>query len=411
MILSEPQKVISADSTRFRVCCAGRRFGKTFLAINELAKFSRFPGRRVLFIANTYRQAKQTCWDELKTQLYQRNWIQKVNESDLCIILRNNSRIYLRSADNKDALRGAKYDFIVMDECADIDAETWFSVLRPTLSDTGGHALFIGTPKGRNWFYDLFVQAGAQQDWSSHNYTTIQGGFVPQEEIDAAKRDLDERTYLQEYEANFVDYSGVVFYAFSEHNMRKAPELSPSNAIHIGLDFNVDPMSAVVCLQQGDHLMVIDEIEIYGSNTHEMVLEIQRKFGINRQIFVYPDASGAKRSTTSPGLSDHIILKNSGFIVRSASSNPPISESIASVNSRLRTSSGDIKLWIDPQCKKLRECLIKHTYKEGTRVPTKDQGYDHMTDALRYVVHMLYPLRPNIVSKGVHAPRSIGRMR
>ncbi len=178
MILSKPQQIVSNDQARFRVCAMGRRWGKSMLSINEMAKFARYPNQRVLYIANTYRQAKQVIWDELKTQLYAVNWIEKVNESDLQIQLVNGSKIFVRSAENREALRGTKYDFIVMDECADINPDTWFTVLRPTLSDTGGHALFIGSPKGRNWFYDLHVQAGAQKDWSSYQYTTLEAdGF------------------------------------------------------------------------------------------------------------------------------------------------------------------------------------------------------------------------------------------
>jgi phage terminase large subunit len=199
MKLTTPQQTISNDPARFRVVAAGRRFGKTFLAINELAKFARYPKCRVLAIANTYRQIKGTIWDELKEQLAPLNWIKKVNESDLHIELINGSKIFLRSADNKEALRGAKYNFIVLDECADMHPDTWFSVLRPTLSDTGGHALFIGSPKGRNWFYDLWIQGNATDDWSSYQYTTIEGGNVPPEEIEAAKRDLDQRRFEQEY--------------------------------------------------------------------------------------------------------------------------------------------------------------------------------------------------------------------
>ena len=79
----------------------------------------------------------------------------------------NGSTITLRSADNYDALRGGKYNFIVLDEFADMNPEAWFSVLRPTLSDMQGHALFIGSPKGRNHFYDLWIDAGVLEDWES----------------------------------------------------------------------------------------------------------------------------------------------------------------------------------------------------------------------------------------------------
>jgi len=410
MILSKPQQTISNDTARFKVIGAGRRFGKSFLSINEMAKFARYPNQRVLYIANTYRQAKQVIWDELKTQLYAVNWVAKVNESDLQIQLINGSRIFVRSAENREALRGTKYNFIVMDECADISAETWYTVLRPTLSDTQGHALFIGTPKGRNWFYDLWIQANQEQEWSSYQYTTAQGGWVPEEELEAARRDLDERQYKQEYESEWIDDASVIFYAFTEHNMRKFVDFpAPRTPLHIGMDFNVSPATCVIAIKDETSIHVIDEIAIYSSNTNEMARELQRRYS-PRQIYVYPDASGARRTTNSNGLSDHIILHNAGFKVITEKTNPPVGEAISSVNSLFCSASGNRRLFIDPKCKGLREALIKHTYKEGTREIDKSSGYDHFSDCLRYLVHSLFPVKANPISNGVaHSRRTTGR--
>tara|TARA_R100001463_G_scaffold68685_1_gene122174 strand:+ start:87 stop:1322 length:1236 start_codon:yes stop_codon:yes gene_type:complete len=410
MKLTKPQQTISNDKTRFRVCVAGRRFGKSYLAINELAKFARYPNQRCLYIATTFRQAKGVIWNDLLQMLSEKNWVKKINQSDLQVTLVNNSTITLRSSENKEALRGLKFNFIALDEYADMDPNTWYTILRPTLSDTGGSAMFIGTPKSKNHFWDLYIQAGAEQEWSSHSYTTIQGGHVSIEEIESAKRDMGEREYLQEYEAQFIDYSGVIFYAFSEDNMKLAPTLQPQDPIFVGLDFNVDPMSAVIARVNGEVIHIIDEVEIYGSNTLEVVKEIKQRYGDKRQVFVYPDASGAKRSTNSPGMSDHVILSNNGFKVRSGKSNPPVAEAIASVNARLKTSIGENKIYIDPKCKKLRESLIKHSYKEGTRQIDKSGQWDHMTDCLRYLVHGLFPLKPIATYEGAHAPRRSGRM-
>ena len=409
MKLTTPQQTISKDPARFRVVAAGRRFGKTFLAINELAKYARHPKRRVLAIANTYRQIKGTVWDELKEQLAPLNWIKKINESDLHIELVNGSRIYLRSADNKEALRGAKYDFIVLDECADMHPDTWFSVLRPTLSDTGGHALFIGSPKGRNWFYDLWLQGNATDDWSSYQYTTIEGGNVPQEEIEAAKRDLDIHRFQTEYEAQFISTESVLFYAFTEDNVVEKPILPEERTpLIIGLDFNRSPMSAIIGQKTMDTYHVFDEIEIFSSNTFEMVQEIKRRYGGMRQMYAYPDATGAFGSTNST-TSNHVILQNNGFKVITDKTNPSVADSITAVNSMLRSANGDIRLTIDPKCRRLRECLIKHTYKENTRVPDKDSGYDHLTDCLRYVVYRNWPLKQ---TSQTYAPKRMaaGRM-
>lgn len=414
MKLSTPQQHISEGDSRFRVVCAGRRFGKTYLSINELAKFSRHPNKKCLYVAPTYRQAKTVIWEELKSMLYGVKWIKKVNESDLTIYLVNNSTISIRSSDNRDALRGAKYDFIVLDECADMDPDTWYTVLRPTLSDTKGDALFIGTPKGRNWFYDLWVQGGATNEWHSWQYTTLQGGNVDEDEILSAKRDLDERQFQQEYEATFVDYAGVIYYAFTEENVVPFDSSKLQNArvpLHIGMDFNIDPMSAVVSVIVGDTIHIIDEIEIYSSNTMEMIREIAQRYP-HRMIQVYPDASGGSQKTSAAGVTDHLLLHNAGFTVKVGKTNPPVIDRINSVNSMMQSSSGERKLLIDPKCKKLRECLIKHTYREGTRQPEKD-NYDHMNDALGYVVYQNFAVRKqlNDFEVGGHSRRSTGRMR
>jgi len=393
MKLTKPQQTISKDSNRFRVVVAGRRFGKTYLAINELAKFARYPNRRVLYIATTYRQAKNVILNDLIQFLAEKNWIKKINHSDLEITLVNNSVIALRSSDNREALRGTKWNFIVFDEFASMDPETYYSVLRPTLSDTGGHALFIGTPYGRNHFWEIYNNAGALDDWSSHTYTTLNGGQVPPEEIEAAKRDLDERTFNQEYNATFEDARGIIAYAFDKENIKSAPELSQSNALHIGMDFNTDNFSACIMLQNRDHLHVIDEIMLMGASTNDMCKEIQERYGLGRQIFVYPDASGNQRKTSAGGLTDHLILHNAGFKVRTPKTNPPVKDAIAAVNSRLRSTTGEIKLHIDPKCRHTLDSMNKFSYKEGSRVPDKSTGYDHMFDALKYCVWQLFPLQ------------------
>ena len=386
MKLSEPQQTISDDPKRFRVVSAGRRWGKSFLSINEIAKYARHPDQHVLYVAPTYRQAKNVIWEELKSRLYAKQWISKANESELEITLVNNSRIRIRSADNYDALRGSKYNFLVMDEVADIKEDCWYQVLRPTLSDTQGDALFIGTPKGRgSWFYDLYQQYKENSDWSSYQFTTVDGGNVTESEIESAKRDLDDRTFQQEYLAKFVDYSGMIFYAFDfDRHVKKLPDIStidPRVPLRIGLDFNVSPISAVISVRHHDELRIFDEIVIYGSNTSEMVSEIQTRYP-NRKIIVYPDATGKRTNTNSQGMSDHIILSNAGFKLVTDRANPNVNDSIIAVNSAFKTD----RVWIDPSCRHLIESLSRYAYKEGTRQPDKNGQWDHMSDAIRYLI-------------------------
>ncbi len=393
MKLSKVQKTVSDDPNRFRILAMGRRGGKSYLAMNEMAKFARFPNQKILAIAPTYKQCKNIWWNDLKGMLLEKNWVKKINESDLQITLVNGSTITLRSSENRDALRGGKAHLLILDEAADMDPEVWFSVCRPMLSDTGGHALFISSPKGRNWFYDLWCE-GEKENYSSYQFTTLQGGFVPQEEVDQARLDLDSRTFEQEYEAQFVSYSGVIYYAFSEHNVKAYPGvLSNDDVLHIGCDFNIDPMSATVAIVKNGIGWVIDEIEIYGSNTNELVQEIRARYHHNR-VIAYPDSSGIKRTTNS-GISDHQILQNAGFKLMVQPGNPPVIDRIASVNGAFEKD----KLYIDPKCRSVKNCLIKHTYKEGTRQPSKDQGHDHMNDALGYFVYQHFAIKKNKVDK------------
>ena len=398
MPLTEPQKKVILDKSRFRVLITGRRFGKTFLAINELAKFASQPNKKVWYVAPSYRQAKAICWNVLKEKMVYHKWAKSINHSDLTITLKNNSQITLRGSDNENSLRGVGLNFLVMDEFADTSKETWYEVLRPTLSDTKGHALFCGSPRGfGNWSYELFKLGETNTDWQSFKYTTLEGGQVSDDEIEQAKQDLDMRTFQQEYEATFVNYSGMIYYNF-DRDKNIVTNCNNSDFLHIGLDFNVDPMSAVVCNIIGEKIFVMDEIQIYSSNTNEMSDEIKIRYP-GKKIIVYPDPSARQRKTSAGGLTDIAILKNAGFDVRSRSSAPLVRDRINAVNSKLKNVNGKNNLFILQSCKNVIKSLERQIYKEGTHIPDKDSGYDHMNDALGYLIEYNFPLKRNFISR------------
>jgi len=398
MPLTKPQKEVIDNNSRFRVLITGRRFGKTYLAINELAKFASKPNQKVWYVAPSYRQAKAICWNVLKEKMIYHKWVKKINHSDLTITLKNNSQITLRGSDNEQSLRGVGLHFLCIDEFADVNKDAWYEVLRPTLSDTGGHALFCGSPRGfGNWSYDLFKQSETNKDWASFKYTTLEGGQVDNEEIEQAKQDLDIRTFQQEYEATFVNYSGMIYYNFNRQKniIEKFDKQYPN--LHIGLDFNVDPMTAVVCYVINETIIVIDEIQIYSSNTQEMCEEIRNRYP-NKQITVYPDPSARQRKTSAGGFTDISILKNAGFDVKCRNTAPLVRDRINSVNSKLKNVNGKNNLFILNSCKNVIKSIERQIYKEGTSIPDKDSGYDHMNDALGYLVEFNFPLRRNFVA-------------
>ena len=393
MPLSNAQEKIANSKARFRVAICGRRFGKTHLAIRELAKYARYPDRRCWYVAPTYKQAKQIVWRKLKHKLQDLRWSRKVNESELSIELKNGSEITLRSADNYDSLRGVGLSFIVLDEFADIDKEAWYEVLRPTLSDTGGHALFIGTPKGvGNWAKDIYDNHLTKKGWESFQFTTIDGGNVPEEEIIQAREDLDERTFRQEYLATFETYSGVIAYAFGEHNYKPAPQIEAHTPLLIGTDFNVNPMSSVVMLRTSDGLHAIDEIVMHNSNTTELIEEIRRRYPKN-PITVFPDPAGVQRKTSANGNTDIKLLEMAGFTVRYHRAHPLVKDRINAANSLFfKRDDGTTRFYIDPRCKHTAKSLTAFCYKEGTQIPDKESGYDHQFDALTYAIEFLFPI-------------------
>ena len=395
MPLTQSQTKVVQSKARFKVLITGRRFGKTHLAIRQLIKYASEPDKQVWFVCPTYRQAKQVCWTALKERLKGLNWIKKTNESDLQITLVNGSKIALRGADRSyDNLRGVGLDFLVIDEFADVPGGAWFEVLRPTLSDKKGHVLFCGTPRGYgNYAYDLYCKGADDKDWESFQFTTLDGEQVDSDEVEQAKNDLDERTFRQEYLATFETYSGAIYYNFDrEFNVKKL-DVQPGT-IHIGMDFNIDPMSAAIFQVHNNVLNFIDEIVMYSSNTDELVKEIKTRYK-DKNIIIYPDPACRQRKTSAGGRTDFNILQNAGLNVRVRTSHPQVRDRINSVNSRLKNTNEQRMMFIDSKCKNIIRGLERHLYKENTTQPDKESGFDHMNDAIGYAVEYLFPIRKN----------------
>ena len=188
--LHEKQIEIVEDQSRFKVLSAGRRWGKTLLGCWLCIAYA-LEGKRAWWVAPTYTMALEG-WRELRQIAVDYGVI--VKEAERTIITPNGGMVSVRSADNPDRLRGAGLDFIVLDECAFIKEQTWTEVLRPTLSDRMGSALFISTPKGYNWFQRLFEDAQNREGWATWTLPTSSNPLVPLSELEIAEEDRDWET-------------------------------------------------------------------------------------------------------------------------------------------------------------------------------------------------------------------------
>ena len=392
--LTKPQYQISSSNKRFRVLVSGRRFGKTYLCITEMMKYASRVKQNIWYVAPTFKMAREIAWAKLKDMLHQFNWIENVNESNLQItIKKTGSKISLKGCENYDALRGVGIDFLILDEFADIDEKAWTEVLRASIADTQGDVLMCGSPKGYgNWSYRLYLKGKEDEEWDSFQFTTLQGGMVPKEELEQAKQDVDIRTYRQEFEGTFENYAGAVYYNFHPVDNVRQSNIDWSKPLHIGLDFNVDPMSASVAQIEKDTIHFKDEIVIYSSNTDEMVEEIRNRYGSKQKIFCYPDPACRQRKTSAGGRTDLTILQNAGFNVKCKIKHSPIRDRINAVNSRLKSATGKRHIFVNPSCKIIIRGLQRQIYKENTNIPDKEEGFDHMNDSIGYLIEIVKPL-------------------
>ena len=204
--LHKAQARVVKDPARFKVICAGRRWGKSRVG-SLIGIVTALRGGKAWWVAPSYKMGA-VGWDYIR-QLVRKVPNHKVNESNRKIETPNNGWIQIRSADDPDSLRGEGLDMVILDECAFMRERAWTEALRPALSDRKGKAIFFSTLKGKNWFWRLTQQT--DRDWKVFNFPTSTNPFIEQSEIEAARRVMPERIFLQEYECIPLDDMGGVF--------------------------------------------------------------------------------------------------------------------------------------------------------------------------------------------------------
>ena len=212
--LHPAQLEIFNSPARFKVVSAGRRFGKSRLAAWILIiKALQSDSKDVFYIGPTFQQAKDIMWNMLKELLDGTELIQQTHENTATMTLVNGRKISLKGSDRPDTLRGIGLSYVVLDEYANMKVEVWEQIIRPTLADVKGGALFIGTPAGKNHFYDIWKEAADEkkEDWEAFQYTSIDNPILDPEEIQTARDTMSTQAFRQEFEASFVSFTGGIF--------------------------------------------------------------------------------------------------------------------------------------------------------------------------------------------------------
>ncbi len=247
--------------TRFRIACCGRRFGKTMACANELIEHGLNVSKSVnWWVSPTYQQS-MIAYRMVSNALAQTGLIVDEIKSERRMTLINGSSLSFKSADNFNALRGEGVNFLVIDEAATIQREAWEQALRPTLSDKNGRALIVGTPKGRNWFYELYARGAdpEQTEYRSYSFSTWTNPLIPQSEIDEVRKSLPADVFRQEYEAQFLEDSAGVFRNIRDCIAGQFEEPIRSKQYYIGWDIaKHQDFSVLVCMDSNRHVVAFD---------------------------------------------------------------------------------------------------------------------------------------------------------
>lgn len=380
-----------ARTERFGVGVAHRRAGKTVAAINDLIKSALscpLPNPRVAYLAPYYAQAKDVVWGYLKTYTASIPGV-TANESELRVDLPNGGRVRLYGADNYDRLRGIYLDDVVLDEYADMDPRAWSQVIRPALADRQGRAMFIGTPKGRNAFWEMYQAALDDPEWFTMRLRASETGLLPQEELAKMRATMSADEYARELETSFEAAIEGAYYAQqltdaetgTPRRITSVPH-DPGIEVHAAWDLGIGDSTVIWCAQfVGREIRLIDYIENNGVALDWYARELRNKPYTYAPLILPHDAQARELGT---GKSRVEMLEGLGFRTRIAPK-LGVEDGIEAVRRMLA------RTWIDEiKCaeglRAIRDYREKRDEKRRVSLGPLHDWTSHAADALRYLM-------------------------
>lgn len=402
--LHKGQLEVAKDEHRFRIICAGRRWGKSVLSQLIVLQWATNSVGTYWIVSPTYRQGKQIHWRGLQ-QIIPRDWVLKKNEVELSITLKNGSVIELKGAENPDALRGVKLRGLVIDEIASIRNWDWLwsEVLRPTLTDYASPALFISTPKGYNHFYELFEIGQNQNEiYKSWRFSSYDNPFIPSTEIDQAKIESGQDVFAQEYLAEFTRFTGLIYKEFNPDTHIEFFDHSKNEHgdYLFGMDFAVRGWTAVVVakIKSDGHIYILDEYKVEGETAQvhaPSIKDVLTQYADFDKYEGFADPAGFAKNQQGMRKNQSMVwaLADEYFdydfpIVRANN------EVIAGINF-VRQLFREGKIHIHPRCTKLIDEIQQYQWKDQpvTQIGVHSEPEevrkinDHLVDALRYMLY------------------------
>jgi len=380
LVFHPTQKIVALDPHRFRVLRCGRRWGKTTLAIDQMKGRAAVSNSKIAYLSNTYQQSRDIAWEQLKRDCINAGTL---NEARLEIKLVNGSQIVLRGWESVETLRGQAFDLIVVDEVASMNNfwVNWQEVLRPTLTDTRGEAIFISTPKGFNHFYDLCNLELTDKDFKTFHFTSYENPYIPKDEIDRAKETLPPDRFAQEYEASFQKTKGLVYKEFSrdKHLYETLPEIRLQKLA--GIDFGYRNPAAVLEIRFDGEMVWVNDEWYKTERTDAQIADYVKACNFEA-VYPDPENSGGIEEMRRKGVNVREVMKGKGSV----------KAGIQMVRELLIRN----KLKINKRCVNLISEFEMYSYDENRNERNEQEdpikANDHALDALRYVISSCLPI-------------------
>jgi len=401
----EQQAQLWRDPARFIAVRAGRGSGKTELARRRIVRMlpieKPWSDPIYFYALPTFAQARRVAWRPIK-KLIPPEWIKgNPSESELRIDTVFGATLYVIGMDKPQRYEGVQWDGGIIDESSDQRPDAFKLSFLPALAHRNGWGWRIGVPKrvgiGARAFRQAFEEWSNNDDPMTNAYTWASDTVLGADEIAWARNHLVERDFNEQYAGIDEDFGGLIFYAFTKYNTVQDIDYDPTAPLLIGSDFNVNPMCWVIAQREGDTLYVIDELHLRNTNTRRTLDELFLRYPAHMGGWeFYGDAAGKARHT-SADRSDYIQIKNDTRFNNSKvfypSSNPRLQARFAACNRLFCSAGGVRRCFIHQRCRRLIADLEQRVYKDGTNEPHDYGDIGHITDALGYIIHRLWPVR------------------
>jgi hypothetical protein len=450
--LHEKQSIVYNDLYtnplyRFAVVVCSRGWGKSHLggvsaltSVWELLELDEnVPNKNVYIIAPTFDQVMEIYYPLLMYDFGLEEYDVHFTKDEAKFVFPKRTSLKLLSYESVERMRGKGAYFVVWDEVSSCKRgvkpkEAWNSIIKPCITTRWsykharrfgakfpGRGLIIGTPKGFNFFKEMYDTPDSDDEWGRFHFSYKEAPLLDIKEIEKERNNMDPVEFASEYEASFKESGLSVFYMFDRDIHVRGPRHqfgtlqpfieksadTPAEDVHLGIDFNVGLQCTSAFAIRGPEKVVevLDEMKGH-PDTETLALAIKAKYiDKGHKVYAYPDPTGKSRKTSAAvGVTDFTILQEVGVNIRARSHSPPIIDSVKATNRRLKTASGLVRFYVRPECKGVIESLEKTKWVDNNpdvALIDKTEGKEHYSDGLRYAMEWLFPIKDNLRAVGV----------